>query len=95
MEKYQKRLSKHIMEVALYLQSCRQYILDQNPFYEGLNWVDFVNEKFYTQEFKTKIVKSEGNLRRLLNMQITEEIMRTPFKSLSKYKIEGIGIRVK
>ncbi len=94
-ERYQKVLSKHILEVVLYLQGCRDYIFNKNNFYKKISWIEFAKEKFYSKDFKTRIIKSEGNLRRLLNMEITEEIMRTNYKSLTKYKIEGIGIRVK
>lgn len=94
MEKYQKVLSKHILEVALYLQRYREFLLSKKDFYK-IDWYKEIKDEFYNPKFKIRVVKSEGNFRRLLNLEITEEIMRTPFKSLTKFKIEGIGIRVK
>jgi hypothetical protein len=94
MEKYQKVLSKHILEVALYLQRYKEFLLSKRDFYE-IDWYAELDKEFYNPRFKIRIVKSEGNLRRLLNLQITEEIMRTNYKSLTKFKIEGIGIRIK
>ena len=81
------RLNQNIMESILYLQSYKRYLIRKMSFYKNINWFEELKKEFYNPEFKTDIIKCDGNFDMICDIEITDEMCSTLYDELGKFEI--------